>query len=342
MKLQIEGAWMEREIAEQPRLLVRKAAAWQEACDAIPLAGCDPIALIGRGSSGHACVFFSYLHGLATGRPTAKVRPWIATQATSETTLEGITAVAFSVSGESSDVAHAARWMKARGARVVAITNMAGNDSLLGSAADALVRLDAGAERAVPATKTFVAQLCVAAALAGFRIEAAAREAGDAIAAMLDSDKAERVADFLGEARTVSWLARGPALAVARDAALKLQEAAALPGQAYSSAEVLHGPIGALGPADRAVLLHDADAPADSMTAIATALLGRGVPTISIGGAGGMQGRSDAIVLPMPGARWARSMVFASLAQQVAFLLARRAGRNPDLPAGLRKITTTF
>lgn len=335
---------MRREIAEQPELLRTRAPMWQQACEpiAVEIGRRSQVAVIGRGSSGHATVFFAYLHGLRTGRQVVDFRPWITTQAATDADWSDTAALAFSVSGESTDVAHAARWLRDRGARIVGVTNRAGTDSTLGQVADALVRFDVGDELAVPATKTFTAQLFIAAGLCGLPLAAAARETADAIEATISSEAVTWIVDFLAEALTVLWVARGPALAGALDAALKLQETAGRRSYGYSSAEVLHGPIGSLDLADRVIVFEDAEDTASSIQAVSVALVARGTPFVWIGGRTGAAPRGNAVHLELPRERWARTAVFAALSQQVALELACRLGRNPDRPVGLRKVTYTL
>ena len=332
---------MDREIAEQPQMLRSRAAAWQGQC----LEGQKELerrrerALLGRGSSGHARVFCSYLHGLRTGRQALDFRPWLTTQqAEKQANWKNAAALAFSASGESSDVVHSARWLRERGAHVVGITNRAGPRSALGAVAHDLVRFDAGVERAVPATKTFTAQLFVAAGLCGYPIEDAARETADAIESLLLSNLPDLVADFVEGARAILWVARGPAYAGALDAALKLQEAAGLLSLGYSAAEILHAPIGFLDQSDRVVLFLDSDDPLESAEAVIVSLVARGTPFLILASPEAAARRPDAQVLSLPEERWARTSVLAVVGQTVALELARRRGLNPDSPPGWHRL----
>lgn len=336
---------MTREIAEQPEMLRSRAADWQAQCSEAleALAGRRDRALLGRGSSGHATVFYAYLHGLRSGRQAIDFRPWLTTQVTATTADWGDAAtLAFSVSGESTDVIHGARWLRKRGAHVLGVTNRANSDSALARVSHRLVCFDCGIERAVPATKTFIAQLFIAAGLCGYPIEEAAHEAADAIAWLLAGDVSRTVTDFVAGARCVLWVGRGPALAGALDAALKLQEAAGVPSLGYSAAEVLHGPIGFLDESDRVVVFLDSDGSLESAEAVIVALAARGTPFLILTSPAGAAARPDALPLRLPTPRWARTPVFAVVAQAVALELARRTGRNPDRPPGLHKVTRTL
>lgn len=330
---------MYEEIAAAPALLRERSRGWFHTAQQLrdTYLNRQHLALLGRGTSGNACTFAAYLYGLRTGRHAIEFRPWLVTQDVPNANYSDTAALVYSYSGRSTDIAAAAAWLKERGANVVGVTNTDDADCLLGKASHGLFTLGVGEERAVPATKSYCAQLFASAALCGFEIEAPAMDAARCMDALLKSTVAQDLAEFLRDARSVAWIARGPALAAALDAALKLQETAATPSAGWSAAEYLHGPIGATEAQDRVVLLADADTPADSMSATASALLGRGVPFVRVG-AGGL---TTPLSLELPDERWARTVVLSMLSQLVAVHLAQARGLDPDAPRGLRKVTLT-
>lgn len=335
------GEHMHREILETPAMLRREAAAWEaQAAELRAAAGGRPqVALVGRGSSGNACAFAAYLFGLATGRQPVEFRPWLTTQQLPPCDWSDTVAYAFSVSGQSTDIAASAGWLRARGAWTVGVTAAEGEDLHLAEATDRLFRLGCGPEVAVPATKTFTAQLFAAAALAGLPVQAAAAQAADAMDALLEGPVPGQLATFLEGGGLAAWIARGPSLAAVRDAALKMQESLGRPAVAYSTAEVLHGPIAMFHPEDRVVLFSGSDEPMDSKRAVAATLLARNVPLLTLGTD---STREAGLPLPLPEARWARTPVLAFLSQLVCLELARRAGLDPDAPAHLQKVTRTL
>lgn len=340
---------MRDETVEQPYLLRSKADTWtRDAHEALERVGArDNLVLVGRGSSGNACTFATYLAGVNSGRHPIEFRPWLSTQRSADARWEDARVFAYSASGQSTDIAHSAQWLKDRGARILGVTNGATPDSNLGRVCDAMVDVGVGDELAVPATKSFGAQLFVTAALCDLKLQPAADETAVAMELILESDAVVRLADFLEGGKGVVWVARGPALAAAQDAALKLQESIGLKCQAWSAAEILHGPIGALDGTDRVVLFQDGDEPVDSLDAVSTRLLARGAPHLTVTGEASHRGdRAEALAqralaIPMPTVRWARSVVLAFLSQLVALELAGRRGINPDQPAGLNKVTYT-
>lgn len=333
---------MKREILETPTMLRREAAGWEaQACDLQERCGGRPtVVLVGRGSSGNACTFASYLFTLRTGRHPIEFHPWLTTQELPDADWRDAVVYAYSVSGQSTDVAESLKWLRSRGALAVGVTGAEGDDVHLAAQADALFRLHCGEEVAVPATKSFTAQLFAGAALAGYPLALAAEQAAQAMEAILaDGRLVPALATFLQGARTVAWIARGPSFAGALDAALKTQESLGLSAFGYSTAECLHGPIAMFQPSDRVVLFSGADEPMASKAAVVTTLLARGVPFLTLG--------TDAtheagLPLPLPDDRWARTAVFAFLSQLACVELAERLGLDTDAPANLQKVTRTL
>ncbi len=337
----MSGSIMASEARSTPAVLRSEATRWQHEARALQhhLAGRSTTVLLGRGSSGNVCTFATYLFALHSGRQPIEFRPWLATQELPRADWSDAVVHAFSYSGQSTDIAASAQWLRARGALVVAVTAAERDDAHLVSAAHHVLRLGCGPERAVPATKSVVAQLFVAAALAGLDITVAAGQTAECMM-RIDADAIpKRLAAFLAGARTVTWLARGPSIGGALDAALKMQESVGIPASGYSTAEYLHGPIAAASPQDRVVLFTGTDEPMESNQAVTTALLARGVPFISLGGEHTPEAQ---LALPLPDAPWARAAVLAYLAQLTCADLAEQYGVNPDEHPSLRKVTQTL
>ncbi len=336
----MSNSTMAKEARQAPQVLRFEATRWQREANAVrALVAERPTAvLLGRGSSGNVCTFASYLFALQSGRQPIEFRPWLATQTLPEADWRDAIIYAFSYSGQSTDIAAAAEWLRARGALVVAITEAGIANTHLLKPAHHIIRLGCGPELAVPATKSVIAQLFIAAALAGFDITQAAEQTA-ACMLRIDADGVPtQLATFLAGARTVAWLARGPAIGGALDAALKLQESVGIPALGYSTAEYLHGPIAAANSDDRVVLFSGKGEPTDSKHAVTTTLLARGVPFICLDCD---QSPAAQLPLPLPDARWAGTSVLAYIAQLTCTELAERCGINPDEHTALRKVTQT-
>lgn len=164
--------------------------------------------------------------------------------------------IVLSQSGETSDTLAALREARKRGHRTLAITNAAG--STMAHEADVSMPLEAGVEKAVPATKSFTCQLAVLYLLALYesarlgQMDAAAvaaqvahlRGVADAIEARLEAWRAQtaELAKRYREAASFLYLGRGVHYAIAREGALKLKEASYVHAEGYPAGELKHGP----------------------------------------------------------------------------------------------------
>jgi glucosamine--fructose-6-phosphate aminotransferase (isomerizing) len=331
---------MDKEARQAPQVLRAESARWQREAHAIRALAAErrTTVLLGRGSSGNVCTFAAYLFALQSGRQPVEFRPWLTTQTLPESDWSDAVAYAFSYSGRSTDVAASAEWLRARGALVVAVTEAGIAGTHLLQPAHHFIRLGCGPELAVPATKSVVSQLFVAAALAGFDILQAAEQTAACMKQIEAEEVPQQLAHFLVGARTVTWLGRGPSLGGALDAALKMQESVGLPASAFSTAEYLHGPIAAAGPQDRVLIFSGSDEPSESRQAVAATLLARGVPFLSLGFG---QHPDVQMPLPFPQDRWARTALLAYISQLCCAALAQHYGVNPDEHPSLRKVTLT-
>src|SRR4051794_14866161 len=154
------GIHMRAEMREQPevlaRLLSRRVRVASE--------GVEGVIIVARGSSDHAAVYGRYLLELATRRPVALAAPSLHTRYGAHTDADGWLVVGVSQSGATPEIVDVVERLRATGGHAIAITNDPG--SPLAAAAEGVIELGAGAERAVPATKTFTAQLAAFAVLA--------------------------------------------------------------------------------------------------------------------------------------------------------------------------------
>ncbi|GAB4167123.1 MAG: SIS domain-containing protein [Thalassobaculales bacterium] len=337
----MSASLMAAELAEAPgavAALLADGAALDAAVRAIA-ARPRPFAVVcGRGSSGHAGVYFRYLCETLLGCCVVASAPSIVTAYRRAPRMEGALFVVISQSGRSPDLVAATAQARDAGALTLALVN--DGASPVAGAADLVLALRAGPERSVAATKTVIASMAACAALLG-------RLAGDrALLAALD-----RLPASLDAALALDWAGwtlllrgaaaavvtgRGPGLAAAREIALKLAETLRLPALAYSAAELRHGPRAALGAATPVLALRQDDAVAATVDALAAELAAAGVPLALCGGP-----RGD---LP-----WLAGLhpVLAPVcmlppAYRAIEAEARRRCLDPDRPPGLAKVTETL
>jgi glutamine---fructose-6-phosphate transaminase (isomerizing) len=337
------GTLMAAEMAEQPRVLRALAERREEIAGAVRAALPAELAgvhLAARGSSDQAAVFGRYLAELASGRPAGLVAPSLHTRYGARVDYTGHVVVALSQSGKTPEIVTVAERLKAAGAVTVAIVNDAATP--LGAAADVTIAIDAGAERAVPATKTVTGQFLAMAAVAGafgplpFAPDDLLAVPDAVAAALADEASPARVAEGWLAADRLIVSGRGLLSAAAAEAALKLKETSGVLAEGLSSADLLHGPIGAVGPDVPALVLDDGGPAASDALELEGKLRAAGAPVTRCGPS------ADAELPIGTGVHWALAGICAVVrAQQVARALTLARNRDPDAPPGLSKVTET-
>jgi glutamine---fructose-6-phosphate transaminase (isomerizing) len=338
------GERMRAEMAEQPDVLARLAARVEELREPVrrltprPLAG---IALVARGSSDHAAVYGRYLLEPALGRPVSLAAASLHTLYRARVDYTGYLVISISQSGETPEIVTVTERLRAAGARTIAVTNETG--SSLARGADLALELGASAELAVPATKTFTAEVMALALLAAALSDDAALErrelerAAEAVARVLDSPApAERLAARWASTERLYCTGRGYLFAAALEAALKLKEVALVLAEGYSAADLRHGPI-ALAARGFPVLALSAPGPAArDMEELVGDLRAAGADVT----VAAPDGEAE---LPLPTGLPEPLMPLPAVvrAQQLALALALERGLDPDAPEGLHKVTRT-
>ena len=200
---------------------------------------------VARGSSDHAASYFAYLTMQRLGVPVVSLPMSLVTLHHAPIAAKGRLAIALSQSGASPDLVDTMTALGAAGAATAAFVNQP--DSALARSCTWEVPLCAGPERSVAATKSYVAELAAMAGLvAHWQRDAALLRALDALperlvqASRLDWSGLTAVLAKTGRAMVVG---RGLGFAVALEAALKLKETSAIQAEAFSSAEIRHGPM---------------------------------------------------------------------------------------------------
>jgi glucosamine--fructose-6-phosphate aminotransferase (isomerizing) len=333
---------MAADMAAQPSVLAGLAGRRPELLAELRAQAAPPLGtiIVARGSSDYAAVFGRYLLETATGRPVALAAPSLTTLYDVHTELSGWLAIGVSQSGRTPEIVSVLERYREAGARTVAITNE--SPSALADVAHCTIDVGAGNEQAIPATKTFTAQLAAFAVIAeawgavpwgdeGWRVLPGAVDG-----VLADGAPAERAAEALGDAGELVCLARGYLSAVALEAALKLREAAGVRAEGWSAADFRHGPIAAAG-RDLPVLAVSAEGPAAADVAeLAGTLRDGGARVLTLAD------RPDAdLPFPADPPEPLAAITATVRAQQLALAVALRRGADPDRPAGLSKVTAT-
>ena len=298
------------------------------------------IATCARGSSDHAATYGAYLLATALGRPVASVGPsLVSIYGRAPVGLDGALVLAVSQSGRSPDVVQLATAARAAGALVVGLVN--DTASPLAAACELVLPLGAGAETSVAATKSFLlagaALLQLAAAWSGDPALAdAVDRAPDALASTAALDWAPALAPLAG-ATSLYVVGRGVGLGPTHEVALKLKETCRLHAEAFSTAEILHGPIALVGPGFPILALGQDDATGPGTREVVATLVGLGADvasTLEVAGARPLP--LPAGVPPVLAPLCAVQSLYGALPA-----LAAARGFDADAPAHLRKITRT-
>ena len=292
-----------------------------------------------RGSSDHAATYARYLIETRAGLLSSSSAPSVSSLYAARTDLGSVLFLAISQSGASPDLLAAARAAKADGAMVVALVNA--DASPLAQLADHVIPLRAGTESSVAATKSFIASLA-----AVVHLVAAWRRDGELLEALASAPEQlarawhldwSAAIEPLHAAGSLFVVGRGLGLGIAQEAALKFKETCGLHAEAFSSAELRHGPIALAGRGFPVLAFAQHDEARGDVESLAAELAGLGARVL-------LAGSSVSGALSLPAIR-AHAAIEPLLLIQSFYrfidALAGARGRDPDRPPHLRKVTET-
>jgi glucosamine--fructose-6-phosphate aminotransferase (isomerizing) len=336
------------ELGEGPttveRLLDGAVGPIEEVARAVRGRPIDLVVIAARGTSDHAAIYAQYILGARNGLLVALAAPSLASLYGLPPRLHNALVLGISQSGRSPDVVAVLEEARRQGALTVAITN--DRTSELASAAEHVVELEAGPERAIAATKTYLAETAVIAMLSaalsgdpGSRAELRALPAALREAFLVEDEVVALAGAWAREDQCVV-LARGFQYATAREWALKLKELAYVLADPYSAADFQHGPI-ALVQDGFPVLSVVTTGPA---LAGMVELLGRlrkaRARLLVLSDDPQALELGDGVRLP-PVPEWLAPLVAIIPAQLFAYHLARARGIDTEAPRNLAKVTLT-
>ena len=335
---------MYREAHESADVVARQFAANEAVVSALAHAlRANPprfIVTCARGSSDHAAAYAKYVFETRLGIATASASPSVTSVYAAEQQWQGALFIAISQSGKSPDLLRTAEAAKRGGARVVALVNV--EDSPLAALADTVIPLHAGPERSVAATKSYIAALAAVLHLCArwlddAELSEALKILPDALRANWDADWSTLV-DGLADASNLFVVGRGYGLGIALEAALKFKETCGLHAEAFSAAEVKHGPMALIGPGFPVLCFAQDDDTLESTLAVAREFSGRGAQVfVAAPGQHGAGALPVAAGLP---AMLTPLLIIQSFYRAASELSLRR-GFNPDVPPHLNKVTET-
>jgi glucosamine--fructose-6-phosphate aminotransferase (isomerizing) len=332
------------EAAETPEM-VRRQALDAAAYDQLARRLCDldpPLAFTcARGSSDHAATFAKHLFEIHLRIPVVSQAPSnVSVYDDRLVRARNTLFLLISQSGRSPDLLLSAEAARRAGALVVGLVN--DESSPLVGLADGVLPLRAGPETSVAATKSFVGALSAAtrltAAWSGDDLLASALvHLPDHLAAAWDCDWSDALPDVVS-AQQMLVLGRGPTLGIAQEAALKFKETCGLHAEAFSIAEVVHGPMELVHEGFPILVFAPEERAAIGLSDLLARFAQRGARIWVAGSESHGQRHLPVVPSLHPTlAPIAMALSFYRLVEQVA----RLRGRDPDRPVMLSKVTRT-
>jgi glucosamine--fructose-6-phosphate aminotransferase (isomerizing) len=339
------------EIHEQPEVLARLLDEQSEAAAQIAAAirarDVRYAVFAARGTSDNAARYAQYLFGAVVGLPVALATPSLFSIYHTPPRLRDALVLGVSQSGQSPDIVAVVEEGRRQGALTVGVTNEP--DSSLAQAAEHVLPLGAGDERAVAATKTYTAQL---AALALLAVQLAGDEESLArlrtVPAALERTLALEepialAAQRYAYATRCIVLGRGYNYATAFEIALKLKELTYVVTEPYSSADFRHGPVAIVERGFPAVVVAPQGKVYPDMLALTQELAAREAELIVISGQDEpLRLARTPLQLPVALPEWLSPFTCVVPGQLLALHVTLAKGYDPDHPRGLKKVTETY
>lgn len=346
--LDTPGTLMAAEIAEQPQVWRRLLGDGTEAirAAAAQIARRAPrfVLFVARGTSDHAALYAKYLVEITHALPAGLVSPSTMTVYGARPDLRDVLYIAVSQSGGSPDLVQSVEVARRQQALTVAVTN--NSSSPLAETAEIHIDVLAGPERSVAATKSYTAELLALYLLLDFGRGGDGRHAAqlpDLGAQVLSFQELVRiVAQRYRFAQRLIATARGYSYATAREAALKLMETSYLSAQAFSGADLLHGPLATVDPQVPVLAVVPEGAGGEAMLPVLSRLAERNADVFGVGAAPALERLTGGITLPGGVPEELSPMLEILPLQQLSLHLAIARGGDPDKPRGLRKVTETL
>lgn len=347
----LKQSYLYKEIHEQPsvlsRLLKEEASQIQSLARAIQNLGIKHIIIAARGTSDNAARYAKYLLGTQNELTVTLATPSLVSVYNRPPDFGNALVLGISQSGQSPDIVSVLEEARRQGTLTTALTN--NPDSPLAATSDVVVRLHAGEEKSVAATKTYTTEIMAIALFSALLSE------DQKMMAVLN-DVPTQIEEILGLSERIELLvpryrymqrcvvvSRGFNYATAFETALKLKELTYTIVEPYSTADFLHGPFAMVD---------------DGFPVIVYAASGRVEPFLRDFIAKSIEHRAEVIAitnvadiasmtpysLKMPEyiPEWASPLSFIVAGQLFAMYLAETRGLDIDTPRSLRKVTETL
>jgi glucosamine--fructose-6-phosphate aminotransferase (isomerizing) len=343
------GRIMAREMAEQPavlrRILTEGAPRIRETAEEIAARSPRFVLLTARGTSDNAALYAKYLLEILLGKPCGLTSMSTTTAYGARPDLADCLVVTVSQSGGSPDLVASTKAAREAGALTLAVTNNPA--SPLAEASEFHIDILAGTEEALPATKTYTAEL-----LALYLLVDGMRGGPGAGKAELLPDLAQSVLDRQDEIKALAGryrfaermvlTSRGYGYPTAKEAALKLMETSYIPALSYSGADLLHGPLAMVDNISPVIAVVPDGRGGEALQPVLDRLRDRGADLVVIGDSAQVARASAGFALPTEGLPEELQPILEIIPLQLlAYEVTIARGQDPDAPRALAKVTET-
>ncbi len=356
------GRFMAAEMAEQPdvlrRILAEGAPRIRTVAEQIAVRRPRFVLLTARGTSDNAALYAKYLFEVRLGKPCGLTSMSTTTAYGARPDLRDCLVITVSQSGGSPDLVASTRAAREAGAITLAVTNNA--ESALAGVSEFHIDVLAGPERALPATKTYTAELLAlylfvedlraGGGRPGLRVpgdlvagDLAAKALPDLAASVLARhDEVRALAARYRFAERMVLTSRGYGYPTAKEAALKLMETSYIPALSYSGADLLHGPLAMVDNISPVIAIVTDGRGGQALRPVLERLRDRGADLVVIGSHAEVGRAAAGFALPTDGVAEELQPILEILPlQRLAYEVTLARGQDPDAPRSLAKVTET-
>jgi glutamine---fructose-6-phosphate transaminase (isomerizing) len=343
------GASFLAEIRAQPealRALVEHERAYARVAATARDRSATTVRMVGHGSSDNAASYGVYAFGLLPHWTALRDSIALTVHYGARIDMAGSTVIGLSQSGRTPDVIEYVSRARKAGAYTVALTNDVGSE--LAAAAEEVLPLAAGPERAIAATKTYLNQVAALALLAASAAGEGRRFAVDirATADLLDDAipgleaRVKTMALPFASIGRMFVIGRGTEFATAREIALKLLETCRVAAEPFTATALAHGPVAALDPLFPVWTIASDDETLPAVVEAAERVRAAGATLVASGDAAEtLVDAAFVLPVPKPPSPLLSPLLSVVPGQLFTSALAQAKGLDPDHPAGLSKVT---
>ncbi|MFN8597046.1 MAG: SIS domain-containing protein [Anaerolineae bacterium] len=341
---------LQSEINEQPsavqRFLESESGTADRLVAAIGQRDVQYVLIAARGTSDNAARYAQYVFGAFNHLQVALATPSLFTLYEAPPQMTGALVIGISQSGRSPDIVSVLETARVQGRPTLAITNVP--DSPLARAAEWMLPLGCGEEKAVAATKTYTTSLAALALLStALSGDTDRRTALMGVPELMQMtlDGLEQSVGRIERYRYVgrsAVIGRGFNYATAFEVALKVKELTRVVTEPYSSADFLHGPISVIESGFPLIVVSPSGRTLNDLRTFSAEAKRRGAELIAITDDDDLLTQAQTpLPLPYGVPEWLSPLVAILPGQLFAMHLAAAKGLNVDQPVGLTKVTET-